>query len=86
MGNHGGFFRLCDLTEGQDISDNNRTPPLFSAPFSPLRRSGIHMKAILSLLLCLCFGLPSVTARAADSPREFTATVFPVWILLHEIA
>ncbi|MBQ2761650.1 MAG: zinc ABC transporter substrate-binding protein [Mailhella sp.] len=44
------------------------------------------MKAILSLLLCLCFGLPSVTARAADSPREFTATVFPVWILLHEIA
>ena len=44
------------------------------------------MKAILSLLLCLCFGLPSVTARAADSPREFTATVFPIWILLHEIA
>ena len=44
------------------------------------------MKALLSLLLCLCFGLPSVTARAADSPREFTATVFPVWILLHEIA
>ena len=42
------------------------------------------MKIILSLLLCLFLGLPS-QARA-EQPRELTATVFPVWILLKEVA
>lgn len=42
------------------------------------------MKFILSLLLCLFLGLPS-PARA-EQPRELTATVFPVWILLKEVA
>ena len=42
------------------------------------------MKTILSLLLCLFLGLPS-QARA-EQPRELTATVFPVWILLKEVA
>ena len=42
------------------------------------------MKAILSLLLCLFLGLPA-QARA-EQPRELTATVFPVWILLKEVA
>ena len=42
------------------------------------------MKAILSLLLCLFLGLPSL-ARA-EQPRELTATVFPVWMLLKELA
>ena len=41
------------------------------------------MKAILSRLLCLFLGLP-VCARA-EQPREVTATVFPVWILLKEM-
>ena len=42
------------------------------------------MKFFLSLLLCLFLGLPA-TAKA-ESPRELTATVFPVWILLKEVA
>jgi len=42
------------------------------------------MKAILSLLLCLFLGQPS-PARA-EQPRELTATVFPVWIILKEVA
>ncbi|MBR6674289.1 MAG: zinc ABC transporter substrate-binding protein [Mailhella sp.] len=42
------------------------------------------MKFTLSLLLCLFLGLPS-QARA-EQPRELTATVFPVWILLKEVA
>ena len=42
------------------------------------------MKILLSLLLCLFLGQPS-QARA-DQPRELTATVFPVWILLKEVA
>ena len=42
------------------------------------------MKIILSLLLCLFLGQPS-QARA-EQPRELTATVFPVWILLKEVA
>ena len=41
------------------------------------------MKFILSLLLCLCFGLP--VHATASQPREFTATVFPVWLILHEV-
>ncbi|MBR5882257.1 MAG: zinc ABC transporter substrate-binding protein, partial [Mailhella sp.] len=41
------------------------------------------MKTILSLLLCFFLGLPS-QARA-EQPRELTATVFPVWILLKEV-
>jgi len=44
------------------------------------------MKAILSLLLCLCFGLSAAPAHAGGQAREYTATVFPVWILLQEIA
>lgn len=44
------------------------------------------MKAILSLLLCLCFGLSAAPAHAGTQAREYTATVFPVWILLQEIA
>ena len=42
------------------------------------------MKILLSLLLCLFLGQPS-QARA-EQPRELTATVFPVWILLKEVA
>ena len=42
------------------------------------------MKILLSLLLCLFLGQPS-PARA-EQPRELTATVFPVWILLKEVA
>ena len=42
------------------------------------------MKNIISLLLCLFLGLPS-QARA-EQPRKLTATVFPVWILLKEVA
>ena len=42
------------------------------------------MKFILSLLLCLCFGLPA--QATASQPRELTATVFPIWILLKELA
>lgn len=42
------------------------------------------MKVILSLLLCLFLGQPS-PARA-EQPRELTATVFPVWIILKEVA
>ena len=41
------------------------------------------MKFILSLLLCLCFGLP--VQATASQPRELTATVFPVWLILHEV-
>jgi len=42
------------------------------------------MKIILSLLLCLFFSQPS-PVKASPS-RELTATVFPVWILLKEVA
>ncbi|MBQ8173515.1 MAG: hypothetical protein IJ034_06225, partial [Mailhella sp.] len=42
------------------------------------------MKALLPLLLCLFLGLP-VHAKA-EQPRELTATVFPVWMLLKEVA
>jgi ABC-type Zn uptake system ZnuABC Zn-binding protein ZnuA len=42
------------------------------------------MKIILSLLLCLFLGQPS--PASAEQPRELTATVFPVWILLKEVA
>ena len=41
------------------------------------------MKFILSLLLCLCFGLP--VQASANQPRAFTATVFPVWLILQEV-
>ena len=41
------------------------------------------MKFILSLLLCLCFSLPA--QATANQPRELTATVFPVWLILHEV-
>ena len=85
MGSHGGFFLPFDLTEGPDISENSRTPPLHPAPLFPFSAaSGNFMKIILSLLLCLFLGQPS-QARA-DQPRELTATVFPVWILLKEVA
>ncbi len=44
------------------------------------------MKILLSLLLCLglCVPLPSASAKAA-SERVFTATIFPVWLLLREV-
>jgi len=42
------------------------------------------MKFLLSLLLCLSFGLPA--PAKAEQPRELTATVFPVWIILKELA
>ena len=85
MGSHGGFFLPFDLTEGPDISENSRTPPLHPAPLFPFSAaSGNSMKILLSLLLCLFLGQPS-QARA-DQPRELTATVFPVWILLKEVA
>jgi ABC-type Zn uptake system ZnuABC Zn-binding protein ZnuA len=41
------------------------------------------MKFLLTFLLCLCLGLP-VQANA-NPPREYTATVFPVWLILHEV-
>ncbi|MBR3881234.1 MAG: zinc ABC transporter substrate-binding protein [Mailhella sp.] len=42
------------------------------------------MKSFLSLLLALFLCLPATVK--AETPREFTATVFPVWILLKEVA
>ncbi|WP_446424356.1 metal ABC transporter substrate-binding protein [Mailhella sp.] len=44
------------------------------------------MKILFSLLLCLglCVPLPAVSAKAA-SERVFTATIFPVWLLLREV-
>ena len=42
------------------------------------------MKFLLSLLLCLCFCMPA-QAATGDQDREFTATVFPVWLILHEV-
>ena len=42
------------------------------------------MKAILPLLLCLFLCLPATVK--AETHREFTATVFPIWILLKEVA
>lgn len=42
------------------------------------------MKVILSLLLCLFLDLPA--PAKAEQPRELTATVFPVWIILKEVA
>ncbi|MBR6625791.1 MAG: zinc ABC transporter substrate-binding protein [Mailhella sp.] len=42
------------------------------------------MKFILSLLLCLFLGLPA--QAKAEQPLELTATIFPVWILLKEVA
>ncbi|WP_077073178.1 metal ABC transporter substrate-binding protein [Mailhella massiliensis] len=41
------------------------------------------MKTVLSLLVCLVLGLSSPTGAAA---REITASVFPVWLLLREVA
>ena len=42
------------------------------------------MKAILSLLLCLFLGQPA--QAKAEHPLELTATIFPVWMLLKEVA
>ena len=42
------------------------------------------MKVLLSLLLCFFLGLPA--HAEAEQHRELTATVFPVWILLKELA
>lgn len=42
------------------------------------------MQLFLSLLLCLFLCLPA--PAKAEQPRELTATVFPVWILLKELA
>jgi len=44
------------------------------------------MKFLLTLLFCLCFGLSASPSHAGTQAREYTATVFPVWILLQEIA
>ncbi|WP_276819424.1 metal ABC transporter substrate-binding protein [Mailhella massiliensis] len=41
------------------------------------------MKTVLSLLVCLVLGLSAPTGAAA---REITASVFPVWLLLREVA
>ena len=41
------------------------------------------MKTVLSLLVCLVLGLSSPAGAAA---REITASVFPVWLLLREVA
>lgn len=44
------------------------------------------MKTLFSLLLCFCLSLHAVPALAdGKAKHEFTATVFPVWILLQEI-
>ncbi len=85
MGSHEGFFLPFDLTEGPDISENSRTPPHHPAPLFPFSAaSGTAMKAILSLLLSLFLCQPATAM--AEQPRELTATVFPVWILLKELA
>lgn len=44
------------------------------------------MKFLFSLLLCFCLGLPAHAAPSESSARVLTATVFPVWLLLLEVA
>jgi ABC-type Zn uptake system ZnuABC Zn-binding protein ZnuA len=44
------------------------------------------MKFLLSLLLGFCLSLPAHATPSEGSERVLTATVFPVWLLLREVA
>ena len=70
------FARLCYL--------------LLTAAFLPRRLSfpseRYPMKIFLSLLLCLCLGAPVAHAGDSTPQKTLVATVFPVWLLLRQVA